>query len=58
MKFEGEYFNGKRKGNEKEFYNNENLKFEGEYFNGIQWNGKGYNFNINLENEIKNEKDI
>ena len=34
MIFEGEYKNGKRNGEGKEFYENGELKFEGEFFNG------------------------
>ena len=40
--FEGEYLNGKRNGNGKEYYDNEKIKFEGEYKNGLKWNGKEY----------------
>jgi len=38
--FEGEYFNGKRKGIGKEYDHNGKLQFEGEYLNGKR-NGKG-----------------
>jgi len=36
--FEGEYLNGKRNGNGKEYYSNSNIKFEGEYLRGLKWN--------------------
>ena len=29
-------------------------KFEGEYLNGKKWTGRGYNFDGNLEFELKN----
>ena len=33
LEFEGEYLNGKKNGNGKEYYLNGELKFEGEYLN-------------------------
>ena len=43
VKFEGEYFNGKRNGKGKELYFMGNTLFEGEYFNGKRnGNGKEY----------------
>ena len=41
--FEGNYLNGKKNGNGKEYYENGKLKFEGEYLNGKKIQGKGYN---------------
>ena len=54
LKFEGEYLNGKRNGNGKE-YVNEKLIFEGEYLNGERRNGKGkeYDYDTGLEIEIE-----
>ena len=55
--FEGEYVNGKRNGNGKE-YNNEKLIFEGKYVNGKKY-GIGKEFNnekIIFEGEYKNGK--
>ena len=40
MEFEGEYLNGERHGNGKEYNNEGKLIFEGEYFNGER-SGKG-----------------
>ena len=54
--FEGEYLNGERNGKGKEYYDNGKLLFDGEYLNGKKWNGKGYNYEDNLEYEIKNGK--
>ena len=53
LKYEGEFFNGKRNGKGKEYDDNSNLIFEGEYFNGKRWNGIGYDGN-NLVYELKN----
>jgi len=44
LKFEGEYFNGKRNGKGKEYYEG-NLKFEGEYLIGKR-NEKGKEYDI------------
>ena len=41
-------------GKGKENYKNEKLQFERKYLNGKKWNGKGYNYNEELEYEIKN----
>jgi len=56
LNFEGEYLNGERNGKGKEYYDNDKLLFEGEYLNGKRWNGKGYNYNNELEFEIKDGK--
>ena len=42
--FEGEYLNGKKHGNGKEYYDFDGLKYEGEYLNGER-NGKGKEYN-------------
>ena len=59
LEFEGEYFNGKRNGKGKEYYDDDNLKFEGEYLNGKR-NGKGkeydYNSILEFEGEYLNGK--
>ena len=52
--FEGEYKDGKRNGEGKEFYKNKKIKFEGEYLDGKRWKGKGYNPDGNLEFEMEN----
>ena len=53
--FEGEYLNGLRNGNGKEFYSNGRLKFEGEYLNGKRWNGIGYTpINNDIIYQVKN----
>ena len=36
----------------------DDIIFEGEYLNGHKWNGKGYDINKNIINEIKNGKGI
>jgi len=41
IKFEGEYFEGKRWNGKGEEYFNELLKYKGEYLNGQKWNGIG-----------------
>ena len=46
--FKGEYKDGKRNGEGKEFYKNKKIKFEGEYLDGKRWKGKGYNPDGNL----------
>ena len=57
LKFEGEYLNGRKNGNGKEYNVKGNLQFKGEYLNGKK-NGKGieyYNDNkIKFEGEYKN----
>ena len=40
--FEGEYLNGKRNGEGKEYYDNKKLKFEGKYLYGHKFKGKEY----------------
>ncbi len=54
LKFEGEYLNGEKNGEGKE-YDNNRLIFEGEYLNGNKWNGKGkeYYSNGNVKNEYQ-----
>ena len=54
MKYEGEYLNGKKNGNGKEYNYDGRLMFEGEYLNGRKWNGKGYNDNGQIEYELIN----
>ena len=51
MVFEGEYLNGERNGNGKEYYDNK-LVFEGEYLNGERWNGKGKEYDENIKINI------
>ena len=47
--FEGEYLNGKRNGQGKEYYDNGNIKFKGEYLNGKRnFKGKEYYDNGNI----------
>ena len=52
--FEGNYLNGKRNGQGKEYYKNGKIKFQGEYLNGNIINGKGYDIDgyeyLNLNN--------
>ena len=50
--FEGDYLNGKKNGNGKEFYLNGDIKFEGEYLNGRRY-GKGKEYDV--ENKLKFE---
>ena len=52
--FEGQYINGRKNGNGKEYNNYGKTRFEGEYLYGKRWNGKGYNNEGNLEFEIIN----
>ena len=55
VEFEGEYINGEKNGNCKDYYSNSNLKFEGEYKDGKK-NGKGkYYDNITGELEFEGE---
>ena len=53
--FEGEYLNGIRNGNCKEYDYNGNIIFEGEYKNGEKWNGifKKYDSKNRLKHEIE-----
>ena len=53
LKYEGEYLNGERNGQGKEYYLYNILKFEGEYLNGKRWKGKGYNLDNKVIYEIK-----
>ena len=61
MKIEGKGYNENgdlilkldKNGIAKEYYKNSKIKFEGEYFNGKRWNGKLYNYNGNIEMNIK-----
>ena len=55
--FEGEYLNGERNGNGKEFYDDGKLKFEGEYLNGKRkGKGKEYYDKLEFEKEYLNSK--
>ena len=45
IKFEGEYFNGKKNGKGKEYYKNGKVEFEGEFLNGKKWKGKRKKYN-------------
>ena len=59
--YRGEYSNGERNGEGKEYYKwngdfSHELVFEGEYLNGNRWNGKGYGKNKKLIYELKNGK--
>ena len=38
----------------KKYYNNGKLRFEGEYLYNKKWNGKGYEENVNVINELIN----
>ena len=55
--YEGEYLNGKRHGNGKEFCCGDKILYEGEYLNGER-NGKGKEYDFNgkliLEGEYLN----
>ena len=42
--FEGQYSNKKRKGQGKEYYDDNRVKYEGEFLNGKRWNGKIYSY--------------
>ena len=55
--FEGEYLNGLRNGEGKEYYFNGQLMFEGEFKGNKIWNGKGYK---NMKNvlELKEGKGL
>ena len=44
LEFEGEYFNGEKKG--KEYNKDGQIIFEGEYLEGKRWKGKGKEFEI------------
>ena len=50
--FEGEYMNGLKNGNGKEYNTNGNIIFEGKYLNGKKWTGKGYDINNNIIYEL------
>ena len=57
LKFEGEYENGERNGEGKEYNDSGKLKFEGEYEYGKRnGNGKEYNYNgkLKFEGQYKN----
>ena len=56
LKFEVEYFNGKRNGKGKEYNEDGKLIFEGEYLNNKILNGKFYNRNNDAYYELKNGK--
>ena len=54
--YEGEFLNGERKGNGKEYYK-EKLRFEGDYLYGSKINGKFYiNEKLRYEGEYLYEK--
>ena len=59
LEFEGEYFDGERKGKGKEYYKNGKIKFEGEYLKGKR-NGKGKEYydngNLLFEGEYLNDE--
>ena len=54
LAYECEFKNGENNGNGKEHNWNGILIFEGEYLKGKRWNGKFYDFESNIEYEIKN----
>ena len=59
LKFEGEYFNGKRNGRGKEYYENGKLEFEGLFSSDIRNDkGKEYyeNGKLNLKENIYMKK--
>jgi len=56
LKYEGDYLNGERNGQGKEYYIYNILKFQGEYKNGKQWKGKGYDLRQNIIYEIEDGK--
>jgi len=58
IKFEGEYKNGKKNGQGKEFFEDEKIKFIGEYLNDNKWNGKGYDKKGKVIYEINNGNGI
>ena len=49
LEYEGEFKNGKRHGNGKEYDNKGDLIFDGEYNNGLKWNGKGFDEHGNIK---------
>ena len=51
MIYEGEFLNGKRNGNGKE-YINDRLEFEGQFLCDYKYNGKGYDDNKNIVYEV------
>ena len=53
LSFEGKFLNDQRNGRCKEYYSNGNLSFEGEYLNDKRWNGKFYDYQGNIELELK-----
>ena len=50
--FEGNYLNGKRNVQGKEYYENGKILFEDEYYKGRRWNGIIYNKQGKKECEI------
>ena len=56
LKFEGEYLYGNRYGKGKEYNYDGQLIFEGEYQNGKKWNGKIFDSDNKIINELKNGK--
>ena len=49
LKYEGEFFNGKKNGNGVEYYRYDNSKYKGEFLNGKR-NGKGKEYTYNYHN--------
>ena len=58
LEYEGDYVNGKRNGNGKEYDMNNKLIFCGEFKDGKRWNGIGYNGANNIVYELKNGKEM
>ena len=54
--FEGEYLDGKRNGEGKEYYPNLNIKFEGKYLKGEKISGKKYDIQGNIILVLENGK--
>ena len=55
--YEGEYLNGEKNGQGKEYDKSGNLEFEGQYLNGKKWNGIYRSGEYVIENgkELKNK---
>ena len=56
LKYEGDYLNGERNGQGKEYYIYNIPKFQGEYKNGKQWKGTGFDLNHNVLYQIDDGK--
>ena len=56
LKYEGEYLNGERNGEGKEYDLYNNLIFKGKYLKGKKWEGKGYKKNDEMIFELKDGK--